>query len=87
MNGLDKEEQQKDDEAWYSSLIKEDDFLAQDAGGKITVLFEILRLANECDDKVYVTDDLHIFYLSVPESLLMLWKLCKNGMEMNVLKV
>ncbi|CAK8697312.1 unnamed protein product [Clavelina lepadiformis] len=54
MNGLDKEEQQKDDEAWYSSLIKEDDFLAQDAGGKITVLFEILRLANECDDKVAV---------------------------------
>ena len=43
-----------DDNSWYSSIYKEHsaEFENIESGGKLAVLFELLHLAKQCDDKV-----------------------------------
>lgn len=43
------------DEGWYKNLLSEMDAKILDHSGKMVLLFEILRMAEDLDDKVYVS--------------------------------
>lgn len=53
INGED-EVKHEDSDTWYAGLLNQqtDAYKRFDVSGKIMVLFEILRLARECNDKV-----------------------------------
>nr|XP_026695558.1 transcriptional regulator ATRX isoform X2 [Ciona intestinalis] len=51
---LNKSMESTEENEWYSSIVGKDVADDQNAGGKLAVLFEILRLAHECDDKILV---------------------------------
>lgn len=42
------------DEVWFKNLLSEEDAKIMEHSGKMVLLFEILRQAEEVGDKVYV---------------------------------
>lgn len=44
--------QRADDDCWYKSMLSEEDASIMEHSGKMVLLFEILRMAEEMGDKV-----------------------------------
>lgn len=42
-------------ERWFKDLLSEEDAKIMEHSGKMMLLFEILRMAEDLDDKVYVS--------------------------------
>lgn len=43
------------EDGWYKSMLSEEDASIMEHSGKMVLLFEILRMAEELNDKVYVS--------------------------------
>lgn len=43
------------DESWYKNLLSENDAKIMEHSGKMMLLFEVLRMAEDLEDKVYVS--------------------------------
>ena len=43
------------DEVWFKGMVTEEDAKIMELSGKMVLLFEILRMAEDLGDKVYVS--------------------------------